>query len=142
VATIESKVSDRILTTHRRTVDEILDVAEAVVETTGERTSTAETIVEPLRARLEERSLVERLRDVLVTGVAATDERLQAAPIAGPPYVVVTSRGPLCRGTLTDGRRLVVELQLFAVERRPRTYSYLAPTPDECLFVSVCQSPG
>lgn len=133
----ESKVSDRILATHRETLREILAVADSVVETTGLRLSDSGEMVESLRGRLEERGLIERLCDVLVTGVAATGESLQAEPVAGPPYVVVTSRGPLCRGTLTDGQRLVLQLRLFAVDRRPRTYRYLDPTPEECLSVSL-----
>lgn len=137
----ESRVAERIRTTHRETLTEIRDVADELVETTGRRVDDSQAIVEPLRAAFDERNLLGRLCDVLVTGVAATGAQLQAEPIAGPPYVVVTSRGPLCRGTLTDGRRLVIEVRLFAVGRRPRSYSYLAPTPADCVTVSLRHAP-
>jgi hypothetical protein len=52
---------------------------------------------------------------VLAGAVSAVGEQLQARPVAGPPYVVVTSVGPVLRATLAE-RRMVVTLELFTVE--------------------------
>ena len=53
---------------------------------------------------------------VLRECVAAAGGQLRAEPVAAPPYVVVTSVGPVLRATLDEGR-LVVTLRVFAVER-------------------------
>jgi hypothetical protein len=72
-------------------------------------------VVPPLRAALRESGVHDRLPTVLAGAVSAVGEQLQARPVAGPPYVVVTSVGPVLRATLAE-RRLVVTLELFTVE--------------------------
>jgi hypothetical protein len=62
--------------------------------------------------------VTERFPRVLSALVAAVGRELQASPVADPPYVVVTGRGPVLRATLADGR-LVVCLAVFEVERGP-----------------------
>jgi hypothetical protein len=75
-------------------------------------------------------------RSYLSLEADALDTEIEPEPVPKAPYLVVTSRGPLCRETLTDGRRLVVELAVFAVERQPSRYRFRDPTVEECLQVS------
>jgi hypothetical protein len=53
---------------------------------------------------------------VRAAAAAAAGGQLQAEPVAAPPYVAVTSVGPVLRATLPGGR-LVVTVRVFAVER-------------------------
>lgn len=75
--------------------------------------------------------------DLLAAGTEPLRGGLASTPVAAPPYLVVTGRGPVCRGTLDSGARLVVEVVLFGVERRPPRYRYRDPSPEECLVVSL-----
>ena len=89
--------------------------ADAVAERwDSETTSDRSAVAPPLEAALRESGVHGRLPGVLVGAVAAVGDDLQARPVAGPPYVVVTSVGPVLRATLAD-RRLVVTLGLFTV---------------------------
>ncbi|PSQ30251.1 hypothetical protein BRD06_02070 [Halobacteriales archaeon QS_9_67_15] len=74
-----------------------------------------------LEDRLAETEVLDRLPAVLATAVDAAGLTLAADPVAAPPYVTVTSRGPVLRGSTPKGR-LVVVLGAFRVERSPRRY--------------------
>ncbi|THE63327.1 hypothetical protein D8Y22_18670 [Salinadaptatus halalkaliphilus] len=80
------------------------------------RTTDRGAVTARLEAALEESGLLSRLPRVLADVVAATGYALQAQPVAGPPYVVVTSRGPILRATIEPGR-LVVRFDVFDVVR-------------------------
>ncbi|MCF2239616.1 MULTISPECIES: hypothetical protein [Halobacterium] len=67
-----------------------------------------------LESRLTDRGVLASLPGVLAAAVAAAGGELPAEPVAAPPYVVVTGRGPVLRATL-DAGRLVVELRVFAL---------------------------
>jgi len=67
-----------------------------------------------LRSRLAESGTLDALPGVLAGAVAAAGGELTAEPVAAPPYVAVTSRGPVLRATL-DGGRFVVTLAVFRV---------------------------
>lgn len=82
----------------------------------GETTTDRSAVVPPLEAALRRSGVFDRLPAVLVGAVSAVGDRLRAQPVAGPPYVVVTSVGPVLRATLAD-RRLVVTLGVFTVRR-------------------------
>jgi hypothetical protein len=82
----------------------------------GETTSDRSAVVPPLRAALRESGVAERLPGLLTGAVSAVGGELRAPPVAAPPYVVVTSVGPVLRATLTD-RRLVVTIGVFTVRR-------------------------
>ncbi|WP_255190661.1 hypothetical protein [Natronobeatus ordinarius] len=108
----------------RRIADEHQDViagidacADAVAhrweeDSTGDRAA----VVEPLRTCLDARGLLARLPSVLAAAVEATGHDLAAPPVAAPPYVVVTSQGPVLRATIDPGR-LVIRLEAFTVVR-------------------------
>lgn len=82
----------------------------------GDTTKDSRAIVDPLRTRLDDRGVLERLPVVLSEAVRATGHDLPATPVALPPYVVVTSRGPVLRATIEPGR-LVIRLDVFEVDR-------------------------
>jgi len=76
-------------------------------------------VADALRSALAERGVLGRLPGVLAAAVEAAGGALAAEPVAAPPYVAVTSRGPVLRATL-DGGRLVVELRAFRLTDRNR----------------------
>lgn len=129
------RVRARILAEHRNTVAAVIDTGETVADAVAWPVADAETIRRPFERLVHERELDGPLLGMLETGVAALDAGLQGSPVPASPYLVVTSRGPICRGTLSDGRRLVLELAVFAVETRPRRYRFRDPSVEECLRV-------
>lgn len=93
------------------------DCADRVArEWDGTRTTDRAAVVAPLEDRLADRGLLDRLATVLAEAVEAAGYDLLATPVAAPPYVVVTSRGPILRATIDPGR-LVVLLAAFEVVR-------------------------
>lgn len=136
----EREIETAVLDSHEATVRAVIDAGRAVVSGwTDETVGDSDRIVVPLQTILDEQGLSARLLDVLTSCVDATETTLKGAPIATPPYLVVTGRGPICRGTLADGRRLVLELELFEIEHRPPAYRFRDPTPRECLTVSFAE---
>lgn len=93
------------------------DCADAVADGWArEWTADRDAVVGPLRAELRTRGLLARFPVVLAGAAAAAGYELPADPVPAPPYVVVTSRGPVLRATVADGR-LVVRFDVFAVRR-------------------------
>jgi hypothetical protein len=130
-------VRRRILDEHRDTVAAVVEAGAVVASGVDDWPVTdGDQIRRPLDAVLGDRGLDSPLLGLLGTGADALETEIEGQPVAAPPYLVVTSRGPLCRGTLADGERLVVELSLFAVTPRPRRYHFRDPTVEECLQVS------
>lgn len=80
----------------------------------GDYTRDSRAIVEPMGAALEARAVLDRLPTVLADAVGAAGYDLSAPPVAAPPYVVVTSRGPILRATIDPGR-LVIRFDAFDV---------------------------
>lgn len=117
----------RVASAHADTLATVRECAEATAATwDGERTADRAAVVRPFEAALERSGALDRLPAVLSTAVAATGRELQADPVPAPPYVAITSVGPVLRATLPDGR-LVVTLRTFAVEREPQPRYALAP---------------
>jgi hypothetical protein len=126
-----------LLDAHHETIVEVCEAGRAVAASWSEgAVQDPSRVTDPLTSQLGD-ELPEQLLDGLETAVAATGHQLQGTPVPAPPYFVVTSRGPLCRGTLDDGRRLVVLFELFSIERRPRTYRFRDPSPATCLRVRL-----
>lgn len=135
---MEQRVRRRVLDSQFETVATVCDAGSAVADSWPDETvSDSACITDPLQKQLDESGLGRELLDVLLTAVKATGRELQGKPVPAPPYLVVTSRGPVCRGTLDDGHRLLVEFELFDVQRRPRTYAFLDPSPATCLSVRL-----
>lgn len=111
------RAREHVLEAHAETVETVLQCADAVADEWDGPTATDQSeVADPLRAELEAEGTWTRLPDVLAGAVRAAGYSLSAAPVADPPYVVATSRGPMLRATVSDGR-LVVCLQCFEVER-------------------------
>lgn len=135
------RIRRRLLAAHSETISDTVDTGAAVADTIEEWPVTdADTIRAPLERLLRDRGLRTPLLATLETGAEAIGEEVRGAPVTAPPYFVVTSRGPLCRGTLADGRRLVIAFELFEVETRPRRYRFCEPDPDGCLQTTLAGS--
>jgi hypothetical protein len=80
----------------------------------GTAVDDATAVSAPLEGCLDETGVLEELPNVLAGAVDAAGAELQAPPVAAPPYVVVTSRGPMLRATL-DAQRFVVRFDAFRV---------------------------
>jgi hypothetical protein len=134
----ESTVRARVLETHRETLRSLIDVGRGVATTwSGRAVTQASAVRDPLEDAIDERGLSDALLDALRVGVAALDERPQGRLLPAPPYLVVTSRGPLCRTTMSDDRRLVLLVELFEVDRAASAYRFVDPTPEDCLTVRI-----
>lgn len=100
-------------------VEGVDDCADLVAEPWDtSRTTNADRVVVPLRAALESAGLLEGLSALLVDVVDAAGCELGASPVPAPPYVTVTSRGPVLRATVDPGR-LVIRFDAFEVVRDP-----------------------
>jgi hypothetical protein len=110
-------VREHLLSERRPTVEGVLACADRVAEDwPGEGTTERADVVPPFESLLRASGLVESFPALLAECVDRAEADLSARPVAGPPYVVVTSVGVLLRATLPAGR-LVVTLRAFAVDR-------------------------
>ena len=128
-------VREAILAEHTPTVERVLACAEAVASTYEAPPTDGRELAARLDRALSEAGVLPALPAVLVTAVDAAGGALPASPVAAPPYVVVTSRGPVLRATLPD-RRLVVTLLAFEIERDPRRYVRGPSDPAAALSVA------
>ena len=110
---------ERVVSEHGHTVDAIGECADAVARSWDEdHVHERCQVVDPLRQELETTGVVSDLPRVLVDAVDATGNALSAPPVPAPPYVVVTSRGPILRASLPIGR-LIIRFDVFSIRRRP-----------------------
>ncbi|WP_436901260.1 hypothetical protein [Halovenus halobia] len=123
-----------LLADHQQTIEAVVDAARAIANAHGPFTE-PHFLRRVVTEQLQSHELLEPLLAMLTTAAEAVGETVQGAPLPAPPYLSVTSRGPVCRGTLSDGRRVVIELVTFAVERQPRRYVFCDPDPVTCLSV-------
>ncbi|MFB6111052.1 MAG: hypothetical protein ABEJ35_00785 [Halobacteriaceae archaeon] len=113
-------VADRIRSDHAGLLEKIETHADAVAADWADETvADPEAITTPLRRRLADAGLLASLPEILETAASAADLDLPAEPVPAPPYVVVTSHGPVLRATVDTGR-LVVRVAVFDL-RRPST---------------------
>jgi len=131
---------DRLLADHAESLATVLDCADAVAAdfeaAVGDAPATRDSrsIREPLEATLERAGVLDGLPAVLADAVDAAGAALAAAPVAAPPYVVVTSTGPTLRATL-DERRLIVRVEAFSVE--DGAFVRRNASPEDALAVAV-----
>ena len=138
---LERAVRRRVLGAHASVVEDVVACAGSVAEAwDGDATSDRAALVEPLEERLRETGVLADLPTVLAAAVDAAGGELSATPVAAPPYVVITSTGPLLRATIDQGR-LVVAVRTFAVERDTDeggvSYAHRDVVPEEALDVSL-----
>jgi hypothetical protein len=134
-------VRAHLLDERRDLCSTVADCADAVAAGwPDEGTTGRDAVVGPLRATLERAGVLGQFPVVLRECVAAAGSRLRAEPVPAPPYVVVTSVGPVLRATLDDGR-LVVTFRVFAVERggggSPARYVRSGRSAEEVVAVAV-----
>jgi hypothetical protein len=137
----ETAVRRRIRADHADVVDRVAECSAAVAAAwDGDATADRAALVDPLERRLRETGVLADLPAVLIDAVDAAGGELAATPVAAPPYVVVTSTGPLLRATV-DAGRLVVAFRTFAVERGGDgggvRYVHRGVAPAETLAVSL-----
>ena len=118
------KEPEEIATWIRRTYPELIEQTVAAREDVagaweGTATEDRGLVVPPLERELEARGLLSAYVELLDALRARTPYGEDQSFVAAPPYVVVTSCGPLLRLT---GRtqRLLVRFELFTVEPGPR----------------------
>ena len=121
---------ERLLDAEAATIDAVLDAADAIATDTSQEpaagwfrlddgrlaTADREAVVPELRTELEARGLLHELTGLLATAVDAAGFALSARPVPAPPYVAMTSTGPVLRATV-DAGRLVVRIDCFEVVR-------------------------
>ena len=145
IATVKQQVmsegiASMLLERHRETVEATIVVGRQVAEAWEEpHVSDSRQITDPLWQCITASRLDEQLIRLLVDTVQALGGELGGQPVAAPPYLVIGSQGPICRATMADGRRVVVELRLFAVERNPSQYVFLDTSPEDCLRIDIKQ---
>ncbi len=123
--------AERLRTAHRDLLSGVLDVADDVAsDWAGASAADRSAVVDPLRERLEASGLLGRCPAVLTDLIEAIDRSPPARIVAGPPYVAVTSVGPVLRATLEDGR-LVATLRAFVVDRSDGVRYRRGPTTPE-----------
>ncbi len=123
-----------LIADHQGTIEAVLDAANDIANANGPFTE-PKLLRRVLTEQLQAHELLEPLLAMLSTAAEAVGQGIEGAPIPAPPYLSVTSRGPVCRGTLSDGCRLVIELLVFAVESQPRQYVFTDADPATCLHV-------
>lgn len=100
---------------HDAVISTIGECADAVAATwDGDTVADSDRLTPLLRRALDDAGALDALITVLRDAVAAAGGSLDAPPVAAPPYVVVTSRGPILRATIDD-TRLLVRIDCFDV---------------------------
>jgi hypothetical protein len=130
---LADRARSHVLDAHRGAVEAVLTAgaaAAADVPAPAER-RVVETCLE---LALRGDDLPARLVGVLRDTVDALGFDLAAEPVAAPPYVVITARGPMLRATL-DAGRLVVLVRTF--ERTATGYVPAGTDPDGAVEVRV-----
>jgi hypothetical protein len=87
----------------------------------GDAATDSGAVRAPLREELDAAGALDRFPEALSGAAEAAGRELLAEPVAAPPYVVVTSRGPLLRAGF-DTERLLLGVAVFTVDRAPRRY--------------------
>ena len=114
--TVQPAARRYVLDEHGNVVDGVADCADRVAAAWDAPPTDRDGVVQPLTAVLRQTELLGRLPAVLAGAVDAAGYEMHASPVAAPPYVTVTSTGPVCRATVADGR-LLVRFEHFRVER-------------------------
>lgn len=95
-------------------------------------------ITDPLESRLATAGVLEAFPTLLGEAAELLGDDLAADPVAAPPYVLVTSVGPVARATLARRPvRLVVEIRVFEVRPEAGGYRRSATTIGESLRVRL-----
>ncbi|WP_439026483.1 hypothetical protein [Haloarchaeobius sp. DT45] len=132
-----------LLDSYETLICDVGDCADAVAAAWEGPPTDRREVVEPLTALLRRRGILAQLPEVLASAVDAAGYDLRADPVPAPPYVVITSTGPVLRATVADGR-LVVRVECFELVPddgggKPR-YGRRDVAPEDALSVTFVQS--
>ncbi|GAA0232038.1 hypothetical protein ACFFQF_26125 [Haladaptatus pallidirubidus] len=124
----EIAVRKYILAEHAETVTFLLRCADRVAESWNDEVTPDQTsattdpkmVVKPFSRELRKVGIVATFPTILSGAVSAAEFSMQAKPVPAPPYVALTSRGPVLRATVSAGR-LVISFRVFDVIRNGRT---------------------
>jgi hypothetical protein len=126
-----------VLDTHEELLETILVCADGVAKSWDSGATTERrAVVVPFESALDGSGVTDRLPTVLVGAVHALGEELPADPVPAPPYVAITSLGPVLRATLDSGR-LVITIYAFDIERGPTRYVRRPADPTDALTVEL-----
>jgi len=135
---VESDIRSSLLAEHWTTIADVIDAGERVANAWPDSSmSDPETVTTPLEHLLRSSGLTEDLLELVGDGMRSVGESPDEKMVPAPPYLTITSSGPICRATIPERGRLVIELELFTVDRNPTRYRFLHPDPETCLKVSV-----
>lgn len=130
----ETEIRGYILENHHTTIESIMNCAD--------RIEGSEPVKETLRHELESQNLYEDMLRVLEDVVEHHEIDLKASPVTKPPYIVVTSLGPILRISTSD-RRIVLKIRVFNIKGRsepPKNrYVRRGKTPSDVLEVEVIE---
>jgi len=122
MSSIEARVKRRCETEHAETIERIGHCADATASmwpesVDGDRYTTDRNSVSSQLTTVFDRAGVRTaLVSVLTDLCTHIGEPLPAQPVSAPPYVVISTTGPMVRATLPSGR-LVVQFMIFEIDR-------------------------
>lgn len=131
-------IADWVTASHSDLLVATLDAATTVaLAWEGSKTPDRDRIVGPLRSELRDRGLLDRYASLLAKLQSRVDDDAGPEIVPAPPYVVITSRGPVLRLSV-EPERIVIRLHLFEIERGDTVYyRQRAVTPEDVVRVSV-----
>lgn len=115
MATLAAIARRHIVETYPELCVQIDRCADSVVDGWDRaRVTDPAAVTDPFECCLEAGGINDRLVTVLTTTAETLGYELPATPVPAPPYVIVTSRGPVLRASLPVGR-LVVGFDAFGL---------------------------
>ncbi len=139
---LEERIHDQLLSTSRETIQRVVGVADDVAAGWTDGTTTdRDELVAGLTGGLEAENLHTPLIECLQHGIRVGGFELPATPVPAPPYLVVSSTGPLLRAGISPGR-LLLSFDVFEVIRgEPTMYRRAGSAPADVLDVTLVRKP-
>jgi len=132
------RVREGLASDHAATIAEVVGAGALVADASSASAATDPVALrERLETALHRRGLHEDLLAMLPDAARILGTAIRGDPVPAAPYLVVASRGPVCRATLATGDRLVVELRLFEVTPDRSGYAFRNPEPGDVLRVTL-----
>ena len=133
----EAAVREYVLDAHEDLLETVLACADSVAASwDGEAMTERRAVVDSFERALDSSGVTDRLPTVLVGAVDAIGEDIPAEPVPAPPYVAITSVGPVLRATLST-TRLVLTIRAFEIERDPTRYVRGPTDPASALGIEL-----
>lgn len=105
-------IADKLRATHSETIAVIGASADSVQNCLDASSANRDTVVGELKAELRRRNRYAVLPELLETAIQTIGLELPTEPVAAPPFVVITGRGPVLRAVFEAGR-LIVRIRVF-----------------------------